>query len=92
MNLLEGLRVALSGLVANKLRSSLTMLGVIIGVGAVITMVGMGEGARQDIETRIQGMGTNLLMIRPGAPQGRIHGGWGSGDTITSEDALAVAE
>jgi len=93
MNWLEGFRVALTGLVANKLRSGLTMLGVIIGVGAVIAMIAMGEGARRDIEERIQGMGTNLLMVMPGAPRrGHLWGGFGSADTLKYEDAAAIAE
>ena len=93
MNLMEGLRVALAGLVANKLRSGLTMLGVIIGVGAVITMVGMGEGARRDIEQRIKSMGTNLLMVMPGAPRrGPVWGGRGSSDSLKLADVAAIAE
>ncbi len=66
MNVAEAIRVALTGLVANKLRSFLTMLGVIIGVAAVIIVVAIGQGMKQETLERIQGMGTNLLMIRPG--------------------------
>jgi putative ABC transport system permease protein len=66
MNAVEAVRVALAGLVANKLRSFLTMLGVIIGVAAVITVVAIGQGMKQETLDRIQGMGTNLLTVRPG--------------------------
>jgi putative ABC transport system permease protein len=66
MLFLEILRVALTSLVSNKLRAALTLLGVIIGVGAVIAMVALGEGARRDVQARIRALGTNSLMIAPG--------------------------
>ena len=66
MNVLEAVRVALTGLLANTLRSFLTMLGVIIGVAAVIIVVAIGQGMKQETLDRIQGMGTNLLTVRPG--------------------------
>ena len=91
MNPLEAVRVALTSLKANKLRSILTMLGVIIGVGSVITMVGIGRGARADIEDRIRSMGTNLLTVWPGqARRGRLWGGVGSSDSLSLEDAEAI--
>jgi len=91
MNPLEAIRVALTSVKANKLRSVLTMLGVIIGVGSVITMIGIGRGARADIEDRIRSMGTNLLTVWPGqARQGRIWGGVGSSDSLSLEDAEAI--
>ncbi|MBU0600578.1 ABC transporter permease, partial [bacterium] len=65
MNLAEGFSTGLNGLAANKLRSGLTMLGIIIGVAAVIAMVSIGEGAKQAITKRIESMGSNLLMVRP---------------------------
>ncbi len=58
-------KIGLRSLLANKLRSLLTMLGIIIGVGAVIAMLAMGEGAKQQVMTRIQSMGTNLLLVMP---------------------------
>ncbi len=66
MTIVEAISVALAGLKANKLRSFLTMLGVIIGVAAVIVVVAIGQGLKQDTIDRIQSMGTNLLMVRPG--------------------------
>ncbi len=66
MNVWEAVRVALTGLLANPLRSFLTMLGVIIGVAAVIIVVAIGQGMKQETLDRIQGMGTNLLTVRPG--------------------------
>jgi len=76
VNLLESIRVSLRALRANKLRSSLTMLGIIIGVAAVIAMVGIGNGATASITSQIQGMGSNLLTISPGqSNSGGINGG-----------------
>lgn len=91
MNLIEGLRVALTALRANKLRSSLTMLGVVIGVGSVIAMIAIGRGASADVEDRIRSMGTNLLTIWPGqARQGRLWGGVGSSDSLKLADVDAI--
>jgi putative ABC transport system permease protein len=92
LNLLEGLRVALTALRANKLRSALTMLGVVIGVGSVIAMIAIGRGASADIEDRIRSMGTNLLTVWPGqARQGRLWGGVGSSDSLKLADVEAIA-
>ena len=66
MNFFESIRVSLRALRANKLRSSLTMLGMIIGVAAVIAMVGIGNGATASITSQIQGLGSNLLTISSG--------------------------
>lgn len=65
MKILESLRSAITSLMANKMRSALTMLGVIIGVGFVILLVSLGAGAREAITTNIQGMGSNMIMIMP---------------------------
>ena len=62
--------VALSALRANKMRSFLTMLGIVIGVAAVIAMVAIGKGAQKSISDRIAGLGTTLLTVRPGAARG----------------------
>ena len=62
----ESIRIALAGLRANKLRAMLTMLGIIIGVGAVIAMVSIGMGVRDKVESSIAGLGSNLLIITPG--------------------------
>ena len=65
MNISNLLKVALQAIVKNKMRSFLTMLGIIIGVAAVIAMLGIGEGSKKSIETQISEMGANMIMIRP---------------------------
>ncbi|WP_416153110.1 MacB family efflux pump subunit [Thalassobaculum sp. OXR-137] len=82
----EAVRMSLRSLRANLFRSALTLLGVVIGVAAVVTMLAVGEGSRADVLGRIQSMGTNLLLIRPGAPGVR-----GDGDTATLVTADAEA-
>ncbi len=81
--------VALRSLWANKMRSSLTMLGVIIGVGAVIVMLGIGEGAKRQVSKRITSMGTNLLVVRPGLGR-RSHVRSGAVKTLIPKDADAI--
>ena len=66
MNIIDTFLTAITALYSNKLRSFLTMLGIVIGVGAVIALMSVGQGAQQDITGRIQGLGTNLLFVRPG--------------------------
>ncbi len=84
-------RIAFRALARNKMRSFLTGLGIIIGVGAVISMVSIGEGAKRGIESRFASMGTNLLFVRPGSANQRgVHGGWGSMTTLKEEDAAAI--
>ncbi len=91
MNLRDSIAVALEGLAANKLRSALTMLGVIIGVGAVICMLAIARGAQEQTMQRIKAMGTNMLMVMPGqARTGAVMGGFGSRNTLTLEDAEAI--
>ena len=93
MGMFESLANALRGLLANKLRSSLTMLGVIIGVGAIMTTTSIGEGAKADITARIQTLGANILAIRPGQQQfGMVRFGEGSRQTLKYEDALLLKE
>ena len=84
----EILRVAMDAIRANKMRSVLTMLGIVIGVGAVITMVALGEGAKRAVEQQIASLGTNVLTIRPG--QGMFRGVRGGDARLTVEDAEAV--
>ncbi|HNF87110.1 MAG TPA: ABC transporter permease, partial [bacterium] len=91
MNILESLRSALWALTSNRLRTFLTMLGIIIGVGAVITMVAIGEGSRRRIQERLQGLGTNQLLVRPGSQNvGRTVLAAGSSQTLTEEDAETI--
>jgi putative ABC transport system permease protein len=93
MNIRENLFTALRSIRANKVRSGLTMLGIIIGVAAVVAMLSIGHGAQAAITSQIQGMGTNLLFISPGASQqGGVRQATGSAQTLTYEDAQAIAD
>jgi putative ABC transport system permease protein len=84
----EIIQVALGAIAANKMRSFLTMLGIIIGIAAVITMVSLGEGAQKDVQARLQSMGTNVLTVRPGQ---NMFGGIDRGDArLTTQDAEAL--
>jgi putative ABC transport system permease protein len=91
MNFRSALAIAWRGLVANKMRSLLTMLGIIIGVAAVIIMIGVGEGATKQVTERIASMGSNLLVVRPGAGFGPVRGAGGAVNSLTSDDAEAIA-
>ncbi len=91
MNILESIRIALSSLGANKMRAGLTMLGIIIGVGAVIALVSIGRGASAAITSQIESIGTNLLFVRPGSTQqGGVRTAEGSAATLTVEDGQAL--
>ena len=86
-------RVALKALGRNKMRTVLTMLGMIIGVAAVITMAALGNGAQQEIEAQIQSAGTNLIMVRAGNySRGGISGGMGSSLRLKAKDVDAIRE
>src|ERR1043166_7251093 len=92
MEFMGTLKIALRALARNKMRSMLTMLGIIIGVGAVIAMVGVGQGAQQAVQTQIASMGSNLLMIQSGSVnRGGLMMGWGQTKTLTEDDAKAIA-
>jgi putative ABC transport system permease protein len=79
--------VAIKSIARNKMRSLLTMLGIIIGVGAVICLVALGQGSQKDIEGQVASLGTNLMIIRPGSSQiGGVHGGAGSLGTLKLKD------
>ena len=91
MNVLASMRIALRALRINKLRSALTMLGIIIGVAAVITMIAVGSGAQAQIENQIKGLGTNLIILMPGSStSGGVRMGAGSRNTLTEEDGYAI--
>ncbi len=85
---------ALRALRRHAMRSALTILGIVIGVAAVITVVGIGQGASRAIQNEIASMGNNLLMVYPGTRRGRggAHSGWGGASTLTKQDAAAIAE
>jgi putative ABC transport system permease protein len=86
------LKVAFRALRRNKLRTTLTMLGIIIGVGAVIAMVGIGNGAKAQVEARIAALGQNVIMVFSGSiTRGGVHTGFGGAGTLTVEDATAIA-
>jgi putative ABC transport system permease protein len=84
-------RVALRALAINKLRSALTMLGIVIGVGAVIVMIAVGAGAQRRVEEQIRALGSNLLLVMPGATTaGGVRMGFGSSSTLTEDDVAAI--
>jgi putative ABC transport system permease protein len=91
MNIKETFRVSIRSIKANGMRSFLTMLGIIIGVSAVILLVSLGQGASNSITTQIQGLGSNLLIITPGQMQQGMNTGATSTNTLTIKDAEALA-
>jgi putative ABC transport system permease protein len=91
MSIIMTLRIALKALNRNKLRTTLTMLGMIIGVGAVITMVALGRGAQATIEEQVKSAGTNTININAGNfTQGGVRQGQGMSSSLTPEDAVAL--
>ncbi len=93
MRFVEILRIAFDALLRNKMRSLLTMLGIIIGVGAVIAMVAIGQGAQAQVDAQISTLGSNVLLVFSGTTsRGGVMAGGGTGTTLTQEDAQAVKE
>jgi putative ABC transport system permease protein len=93
MKLYQNLLEALQSLSANKLRSMLTILGIVIGVAAVIAMLSIGRGAEASITSRIESMGTNLIYITPGSTsESGVRSAAGSASTLTLDDATALAD
>jgi putative ABC transport system permease protein len=93
MNLFAILKVAVRALNRNKLRTALTMLGIIIGVGAVIALVSIGQGAQAMVQDQINGMGTNMMFIMPGnVTFGGASLGAGAANTLTEEDVQAMVK
>jgi len=91
VSVLEGLRLAFNGLTANRLRSSLTMLGILIGVAAVILLVGVGNGATVAVQQQIQSLGSNLLSVFPSNTRSAgVQQGFGTGSTLTMDDVKAL--
>jgi putative ABC transport system permease protein len=91
--LIMAFRIALRALARNKLRSFLTMLGIIIGVGAVIAMVAIGEGAKKKVQEQIASLGTNLLVVLPGTVTlGGARTGSGGRQTLVASDAKAIMD
>jgi putative ABC transport system permease protein len=93
MVIVSTIKIALRAMRQNRMRTALTMLGIIIGVGAVITMLAVGTGARQRIEEQISSMGSNLLIVFPGATTaGGVRMGAGTQPTLSMGDAEAIQE
>jgi putative ABC transport system permease protein len=92
----ETLRIAVAGIAANKLRSGLTILGMTIGVAAVIVLVAVGNGSKQQVQAGIDALGSNVLIVQaqngPGGPGGFRFGGGGGGLTLTTQDATALQD
>jgi putative ABC transport system permease protein len=92
MNILAALRSAWRALATNLMRSVLTMLGIIIGVAAVITTIAIGKGAQQRVAEQIKGLGSNIILVLPGAQtSGGVRLGAQTGQALTEEDAQAIA-
>src|SRR5258708_7647691 len=84
-----------SAVTANKVRSGLTMLGIVIGIGSVIAMIAVGQGAQNSVQSRIQSIGSNLLTVTPGAPRGigaSVNTGRGSSQTLIKSDSDAIIQ
>ena len=91
MNLVQILRIAMRALARNKLRSALTMLGIIIGVAAVIAMVSVGQGAQQQAQEQIAAMGSNVLFVGSGTvSRGGMSMGWGATKSLVYDDMTAI--
>src|ERR1700721_4448089 len=93
MSWLETFRTGLNGGRSHRLRSGLTVLGILIGIAAVILTVGLGEGAQAQVSSEITSLGTNLLTISPGSTTSAagIRGGFGSASTLTVGNATALS-
>ena len=91
MKLTATLRIAVRALQRNKMRSILTMLGIIIGVAAVIAMVGVGNGAKAQVEAQIATLGKNMIMVTAGNyTTGGVRGGWAAAGTMKVPDADSI--
>ncbi len=91
--ILATLRIALMALLRNKMRTFLTMLGIIIGVGAVIAMISIGTGARAQLEQQIASLGQNVIMVFSGSfRRGGVASGMGGAGTLELSDVRAIAK
>ena len=92
MNWKDTLRTAAEAVRTHRLRSMLTTLGILIGIAAVVLTVGLGQGARADVQDQINSLGTNILVVSPGSTTSSsgVRGGFGSASTLTSADARAI--
>src|SRR5262245_40910220 len=93
MSFSDAMRVSFEALFANKLRAALTMFGMIIGVGAVIALMAVGQGSQKAVMDRTAGLGSNLLFVRPGSQSsGGVAQGAGSARTLSVDDATQIAQ
>ena len=93
MRVLNLIKIAFKAIVLNKVRTLLTMLGIIIGVASVITMLAIGEGSKESIRTTISNMGSNMITVRPGADvRGGVRGSASEMESLTFKDYLAIKE
>jgi putative ABC transport system permease protein len=94
VNWLETLRTAVDAVRAHRLRSLLTMLGIVIGISSVVLTVGLGLGAQDEVRKQIDSLGSNLLIVSPGSStdSSGVRGGFGSASTLTLDDARAIAD
>lgn len=93
MNLKVTFRLAVQALIRNKTRSLLTMLGIVIGVAAVIVTVAIGSGARISVQQSINSLGSNLIIVQPGSvTQGGVRTGFGGASSLTPDDGMAIAK
>ena len=93
MNWRDTFRTATEAVRTHRLRSALTMLGILIGISAVVLTVGLGEGAKAQVRDSINALGTNLLVVSPGSSTDTstgVRGGFGSASTLTLQDAQAL--
>ncbi|HEY0248296.1 MAG TPA: ABC transporter permease, partial [Gryllotalpicola sp.] len=93
MNVIETLRTSWFAISSHKMRSALTVLGILIGIAAVILTVGLGLGTQKDVSSQISSLGSNLLIVSPGSSTSTsgVRGGFGTGSTLTQADADALA-
>jgi putative ABC transport system permease protein len=92
LSLYDSITVAFEALIANKLRAMLTMLGIIIGVGAVIALMAVGQGSQKAVTDRISGLGSNLIFVRPGSASSSGVRTQGGAQTLSLEDAVAIPQ
>ena len=95
MSLVDALRIAMRAIIANRMRSALTSLGLVIGVSSVIVLIAVGQGAQQGVIEQIRGLGADLIFVQPGVSENAQTGARGPGGsalTLTASDADAIAE
>ena len=95
MKFLDLLQEAYSAISMNKVRSGLTILGIIVGISSVVAMISVGQGTQREIQTKIEGIGSNLIMVLPGfqmGPGSQVRSSRGSAQTLTLKDADAIQE